>query len=97
MYITLLYAALKFKIKISLNFMEVGHTQNEGDSMHSAIERCARRIPVYTPGQWATIARTACIKKPHIVVEMNQTDIFDLKDIQLQCTKNFWINLLLEI
>lgn len=87
MYIMLLYAAVTYQIKITLSFMEVGHTQNEGDSMHSAIERCARRIPIYTPGQWATIARKACVRKPYFVNELNQTEFFDIKDILVQCTK----------
>ncbi|CAG9763461.1 unnamed protein product [Ceutorhynchus assimilis] len=87
MYIMLLYAAVTNQVEITLSFMEVGHTQNEGDSMHSAIERCARRIPIYTPGQWATIARTACVKKRYFVNELNQTDFFDFKDLLAQCTK----------
>ncbi|XP_031329067.1 uncharacterized protein LOC116160073 [Photinus pyralis] len=88
LYVLLLYAAVTYNLKITLRFMEVGHTQNEGDSMHSVIERCARRIPVYTPAQWYTIARVACIKKPYIVKEMEQKDFFDLKNLLSKTTKN---------
>ena len=34
---------------ITHKFLEVGHTQNEGDSMHSTIERSKGRCPIYSP------------------------------------------------
>ena len=45
--------------KIEHGFLEVGHAQNENDSVHSVIARAAKRIPVYTPSQWATVAQGA--------------------------------------
>ncbi|KAF2894579.1 hypothetical protein ILUMI_11594 [Ignelater luminosus] len=54
-----LFAAMNYNITITRNFMEVGHTQNEGDSMHSTIERCAKHVSIYVPSQWYVIARTA--------------------------------------
>ena len=33
-------------------FLERGHTENEGDSVHATIERAARRANVYAPLQW---------------------------------------------
>lgn len=52
-------------------YLEPGHTQNEGDSMHALIERSARRVNVYTPMQWYVLAQS--VKKtgqPYIVQEM---------------------------
>ena len=40
-------------------FFVSGHSQNEGDSMHSTIERSSRNIAVYTPNQWAQQMRSA--------------------------------------
>ena len=40
------YASLD---KIEHCFLEVGHTQNENDSVHSVIAETAKKIPVYTP------------------------------------------------
>ena len=38
-------------------FLEMGHTQNENDSVHSVIAQTAKKIPVYTPEKWATVVR----------------------------------------
>ncbi|GFS06994.1 DNA repair protein rhp54 [Elysia marginata] len=68
--------------KIEHGFLEVGHTQNENDSVHSVIAQVAKRIPVYTPGQWATVARGALRNKlPYAVKEMTAQDFFDFKAI----------------
>lgn len=65
-----LYCAVNFNIKITHNFLEKGHTQNEGDSIHSTIERASRNIDIFVPSQWYTLARTACKKKPYVIKEM---------------------------
>ena len=52
-------------------FLERGHTENEGVSVHATIERAARRTNVYAPLQWYTLAGVA--KKtgnPYSVFEM---------------------------
>lgn len=52
-------------------YLERGHTVNEGDCMHSTIESAAKRVNVYTPMQWYTVAGSA--KKtgqPYKVIEM---------------------------
>ena len=68
--------------KIEHGFLEVGHTQNENDSVHSVIARAAKRIPVYTPSQWATVAQGARRnKRPYSVKEMSAQDFFDFKAI----------------
>lgn len=53
------YAAFKFKVKITHRFLERGHTQNEGDSMHSCIERSKKVKSIYVPAQWITLVRCA--------------------------------------
>lgn len=88
-FLMFMYASAKYKIKITHNFFEVGHTQNEGDSMHSVIERASKHIPVYTPSQWYLLARTACKKKPYYVKEMHLNDFFDLKALLEDTSKNF--------
>ena len=68
--------------KIEHGFLEVGHTQNKNDSVHSVIARAAKRIPVYTPSQRATVAQGARRnKRPYSVKEMTAQDFFDFKAI----------------
>jgi len=52
-------------------YLEKGHTENEGDSMHSTIEAAAKNVNIFSPMQWYTVAGTA--KKSgtrYLVVEM---------------------------
>lgn len=81
-----LYCAINYKIKIRHTFLEKGHTQNEGDSIHSVIERAARNIDIYVPSQWYTLARTACKKTPYIVTEINA--FFDITDLREKTCNN---------
>lgn len=83
-----LYAISKFQnIKsIQHKFLITGHTQNEGDSVHSIIERQVKRTlksgPVYTPDQFVSIVRSA--KKngpPYHITEMSHEEFFDIKDL----------------
>lgn len=84
------FVSQKYSIKIRHTYLEKGHTQSEGDSVHSVIERAARPIPIYTPDQWSTVVRTAKKKQPlYIVNELNQENIFDLKELQVQSTMNW--------
>lgn len=52
-------AAKMFKMKIRHHFMEKGHTQNEGDSVHALIEKTARGREVYSPDEWYSLVRWA--------------------------------------
>ena len=60
-YISMLwYCFQKFSIQsVEHSYLEKGHTQNEGDSVHATIEYSSRNTPVYTTGQWAAVVRTA--------------------------------------
>jgi hypothetical protein len=47
--------------RITHKYLIVGHTENEGDSMHSCIEKERNRIlksgPLYVPSELVTIAK----------------------------------------
>lgn len=79
----------KHQIKIRHTFLEKGHTQSEGDSVHSVIEKAARNISVYTPEQWYAVVRSAKRKQPYVVVELEQADIRNLKDLQEKTAINW--------
>lgn len=41
------YAAYSLKVNIMHTFLEKGHTQNEGDSMHATIECAKKKIKLF--------------------------------------------------
>lgn len=45
------YASFTLKVKISHIFLEWGHTQNEGDSVHSCVEHSKKGKTIYVPAQ----------------------------------------------
>lgn len=75
------FAAIFFKIDITHRFLEKGHTQNEGDSMHAVIENAKKRQSVlYVPEQWVTLIRMSkTTGKPYSVTEMSQDDFYNFK------------------
>ncbi|KAJ8966939.1 hypothetical protein NQ314_003216 [Rhamnusium bicolor] len=83
------YLSQKYKITIRHSFMERGHTQNEGDSVHSTIENASRHVPIFSPDQWITLVRTVRKNQPYIVKEISQENIFDLKKLQQDTTLNW--------
>ena len=92
MYPMLWYCIKRFDLtSIEHKYLEKGHTQNENDSMHSAIESASRNISVYTTPQWATIIQTARRNQPYSVKEMSSTDFYDFKLLS-ENIKNFEIN-----
>ncbi|XP_022824255.1 uncharacterized protein LOC111354868 [Spodoptera litura] len=75
-----MYCAWKFNVNITHRFLVVGHTQNEGDSIHSVIERKTRNILIYSPEQWILAFKMATTNaKPYIVREVTQSFVFDFK------------------
>ncbi|XP_028136093.2 uncharacterized protein LOC126892938 [Diabrotica virgifera virgifera] len=88
-YCLYMYCAAKYGVKITHSFLEKGHTQNECDSVHGVIERAAKKIPIFSPQQWYTLARTACKVRPYKIKEMAQADFYDLKDLLAKTTKNW--------
>lgn len=94
-----LHAVRQFKnIKtITHKYLIKGHTQNEGDSVHSLIERqCKKQLksgPIYTPEAFVSIIRTA--KKtgePYHVHELCYEDFYDIKSLCTQIGVNITVN-----
>ncbi|KAK5646174.1 hypothetical protein RI129_004638 [Pyrocoelia pectoralis] len=82
-----LYAINKTQLKsITHKFLTVGHTQNEGDSMHSVIEKAKKRMlrsgPIYVPSQWPPLIRAAKKEgKPYKVRELATDEFMDFKSM----------------
>lgn len=82
---------------ITHKFLVVGHTQNEGDTAHSVIEKQIKKFlksgPIYLPTQYVSLIQTA--KKsgnPFKVKELGYSDFYDIKNITECNKKNFSIN-----
>lgn len=78
-------------------YLIVGHTENEGDSMHSCIEKEKSRVlksgPLYVPSEIVTVAKSAKKKGcPYSVTEMSTENFIDWKNVTEQMGKNFSIN-----
>ncbi|PIK42342.1 hypothetical protein BSL78_20825 [Apostichopus japonicus] len=66
---------------ITLNFFETGHGQNEGDNMHSVVERAVKRVgDIILPTQLATVIRMAS-RNPYHVKELQTSDVSDWKQL----------------
>jgi hypothetical protein len=74
-------AANKYNVKITHRFLEKGHTQNEGDSVHACIERKSAGREIYTPSEWYDIIRSAKRNNQYTVIEINQNMIFNFKTL----------------
>lgn len=61
------YAAKKFNVSKYRRFLEKGHTQNEGNSIHSVIERASKSKIIYTAEEWRLLARWAKNEEPYKV------------------------------
>uniref|UniRef100_A0ABD2X643 DUF7869 domain-containing protein n=1 Tax=Trichogramma kaykai TaxID=54128 RepID=A0ABD2X643_9HYME len=72
--------AVLHNVKITFRFLEVGHTQSAGDSMHSAIERYTRHKEIVTQKQWADAMTKAC-QTPYTVHQIDQSWIKDFSEI----------------
>ena len=51
-------ASARYTVEIVHHFLEVGHTQNEGDSMHALIEKLSKGLTIFSPLDWTTVIRT---------------------------------------
>lgn len=79
---------------ITHKFLIKGHTQNEGDCVHSVIQRNITRAlkssPIYVPDQYITLIKTAKkTGKPYNVQELTHEIFFYLKPL---CTGNYNID-----
>lgn len=92
------YCVKRFNIKsISHKYLTIGHTENEGDSMHSCIERETKRVmrngPIYIPAEFTTIVKSSKkTGRPFIVKELQTSDIMDWKKLSNEIGKNYNLN-----
>lgn len=90
------YAVMKFqKINsITHKYLITGHTQNEGDCVHSTIEKQVKNSlkfgPIYVPSQYAQLIRMAKKKgKPYNVNELTHLDFSAIKALVDDLKLNF--------
>ena len=85
-----LYAVTHLPVEsITHKFLIKGHTQNEGDSAHSLIERQIKRLrkggPIYVPETLVTAIRSAKKKgQPYHVREMQYDEFRNVKSLTTQ-------------
>lgn len=82
---------------ITHKFLIKGHTQNEGDSVHSTIENEVKKQlrcgPIYTPDPFITCIRGAKKRgSPYTVTEMSHEDFYDLKQLNAEMNYNLLKN-----
>lgn len=80
--------------QITHKYLIIGHTENEGDSMHSCIEKERSRIlksgPIYIPSEFVTLVKSAKKKgEPYLVNEMATENFIDWKKISSLMGSNF--------
>lgn len=71
---------------ITHKYLVTGHTQNEGDSVHSTIEKQIKRTlksgPIYVPSQYAQIIKMAKKRgEPYKVNELSHSDFYSIKSL----------------
>lgn len=82
-----IYAVTSLKYNsITHKFLIRGHTQNEGDAVHSIIEKEIKKTlrsgPIYVPAQYVTAIRNAKKRgNPFSVNEMTYRDFVDIKNL----------------
>jgi hypothetical protein len=64
---------------INHKFLCTGHSENECDSSHAAIEVNKKNVPVYVPFEWYNVIRTAKKQKPYIVIPFDHTEFYNFK------------------
>lgn len=85
-----LFVSRTLHLEIIHRFLQTGHTQNEGDSMHACIEKNMKNKTVYTPDQLYEIIMNAKIQNKFIINEMSQADFYNFKS-QVTSNKN-WLH-----
>lgn len=79
---------------ITHKFLVKGHTQNEGDSTHSVIERQIKKSlksgAIYSPDQYYQIIKIARKEgNPYKVIEMLHDDFIDIKAVAASLGNNY--------
>ena len=76
-------------VTINHKYFESGHSQMEGDSVHSTIERATKHSNIYTPSEWYTAVRLAKRTQPiYEVIEVNTSDVLNFKEVADDCLTN---------
>jgi hypothetical protein len=79
----------KLKIKITYRFLQKGHTQYKGDSMHSVFVKNKEHQVLFVPDQKYGFVKNAKINgNKYIVKEMTREDFFNFK-LLVDNTKNW--------
>lgn len=74
------YCSQKYNIDICHRFLEKGHTQQEGDSVHALIEKSSKRKFIFCPEEWYTLVRWCKTSgDAYEVIEITQDQILDFK------------------
>jgi len=78
------YASATPKVTIVHQFLEVGHTQNEGDSVHATIECAKKGKVIYVPSQWVinithNVRCAKLNKNSYLVFVMSNEDFLNFK------------------
>jgi len=83
--------------KVEHKFMEIGHSMMEVDSMHSAIEKSKKHVPVFTVQDWVTVFKTAESTRnrnknkglyTYTVTELGFQDFVNLQLLTMTLVKN---------
>ena len=74
----------KFIEEVTLHFFETNHGQNEGDSVHSTIERAIKRTKEITlPSELSMLVKMSR-RDPYFVKDVCTSDILDWKNLSQQ-------------
>ncbi|XP_074658224.1 uncharacterized protein LOC141911149 [Tubulanus polymorphus] len=67
---------------ITIRYFEPHHGQNEGDAVHSCVERAIKRIPeIMTPSELSAIIKMARLRSTTSVTQVDTGDILNWKDL----------------
>lgn len=76
------YACITLNMNITHRFFVSGHSQSEGDMMHSCIERSKKNQTIYTPEQMYFLVDNAKVEGEKFdVKEMTREDFYDIKKL----------------
>lgn len=76
------YASWKYSVNITHSFLEFGHTQNEGVSIHATIERYAKGRKIYTLDAWCKVMESAKLTNScYKIIKVEYNMIYNFKDL----------------
>lgn len=81
------WMAKNFHINITHRFLIKGHTQNEGDNVHSKIETHTRHMDIFAPSMWYEQIFLASKKRKYSVIEMTINDFLSFDSISKPLSK----------